>query len=83
MGEYLSKPDTNKHIETGECPSVSIYSMRDPFQVKFAAIGMQGWRRSMEDAHICNTTLPNGLTLFAVFDGHGGKFDRECTPSSL
>ena len=27
----------------------------------------------MEDAHICNTTLPNGLTLFAVFDGHGGK----------
>jgi serine/threonine protein phosphatase PrpC len=35
---------------------------------------MQGWRRSMEDAHIANTNLGNGLSLFGVFDGHGGKY---------
>jgi len=34
---------------------------------------MQGWRLSMEDAHICNTKLDaDGSALFAVFDGHGG-----------
>lgn len=27
----------------------------------------------MEDSHICNTTLGNGVSLFGVFDGHGGK----------
>jgi serine/threonine protein phosphatase PrpC len=27
----------------------------------------------MEDSHIANTTLPNGISLFGVFDGHGGK----------
>ena len=45
---------------------------------------MQGWRKSMEDAHIAQTDISpppwlasyKGLTspakLFAVFDGHGG-----------
>lgn len=28
----------------------------------------------MEDAHIANTNLGNGLSLFGVFDGHGGKY---------
>ena len=32
---------------------------------------MQGWRRSMEDAHIANTSLGGGCSLFGVFDGHG------------
>ena len=40
-------------------------------------MGMQGWRKSMEDAHITNTKdLGNGRSLFAVFDGHGGKLAR-------
>lgn len=34
---------------------------------------MQGWRLSMEDAHICNDNINGeGMGLFAVFDGHGG-----------
>ena len=33
---------------------------------------MQGWRKSMEDAHIANTSLEDGCSLFGVFDGHGG-----------
>lgn len=27
----------------------------------------------MEDSHITNTNLGNGLSLFGVFDGHGGQ----------
>jgi serine/threonine protein phosphatase PrpC len=33
---------------------------------------MQGWRRSMEDSHIANLDIGDGVSLFAVFDGHGG-----------
>ncbi len=34
---------------------------------------MQGWRKSQEDAHLCCLDLGDGNSLFAVFDGHGGK----------
>ncbi len=27
----------------------------------------------MEDAHIVNTSLSNDVTIFGVFDGHGGS----------
>lgn len=27
----------------------------------------------MEDSHIANTNLGNGVSLFGVFDGHGGQ----------
>lgn len=30
----------------------------------------------MEDAHIANTKLDNGCSLFGVFDGHGGKYQQ-------
>ena len=33
---------------------------------------MQGWRKSNEDAHIMAPDFVPGLSLFAVFDGHGG-----------
>jgi serine/threonine protein phosphatase PrpC len=26
----------------------------------------------MEDSHIVNTSLPNDVSIFGVFDGHGG-----------
>jgi serine/threonine protein phosphatase PrpC len=32
----------------------------------------KGWRRSMEDAAICQLDIGNGNSLFGVFDGHGG-----------
>ena len=28
----------------------------------------------MEDSHIAHTDLDNGVSLFGVFDGHGGEF---------
>jgi serine/threonine protein phosphatase PrpC len=37
-------------------------------------MGMQGWRKSMEDAHIAQLDMPGGVSVFGVFDGHGGKF---------
>ena len=61
MGIYLSKPKTTKDSVDGEC---------DEF--RFAASSMQGWRTSMEDAHISAPNIAEGVHLFAVFDGHGG-----------
>lgn len=34
---------------------------------------MQGWRNTMEDAHICELDInADGIHCFGVFDGHGG-----------
>ncbi len=35
---------------------------------------MQGWRKNMEDAYIAYKEIPgyDDLSLFGVFDGHGG-----------
>ena len=63
MGTYLSVPKTDKETERGSCRDLS-YGMS----------GMQGWRRSMEDAHLAAMDF-NGNTdmcMFGVFDGHGG-----------
>ena len=63
MGDYLSKADRTKDTETGGDAAL-----------RFCAVGMQGWRRSMEDSHIANITdLGAGISFFGVFDGHGGK----------
>ena len=63
MGEYLSKPDRNKETEKGGST-----------ELRYCAVGMQGWRRSMEDSHIANVAdLGPGMSFFGVFDGHGGK----------
>jgi serine/threonine protein phosphatase PrpC len=37
-----------------------------------ALASMQGWRRTMEDAHVVELALDADASLFAVFDGHGG-----------
>ena len=35
---------------------------------------MQGWRTEMEDEHTINTDIGiEGHSLYAVFDGHGGR----------
>jgi len=34
---------------------------------------MQGWRNTMEDSHIAEVDLGNGVSFFGVYDGHGGK----------
>ncbi len=37
----------------------------------------------MEDSHIANVDIGDGVALFAVFDGHGGKFSLDLTSSVL
>jgi len=69
MGAYLDKPVTDKKTEEGDAGAG---------RLQYAVSEMQGWRKTMEDAHITNTRLtPEGhklgqVQLFAVFDGHGG-----------
>lgn len=65
MGTLLSQPNTEQH--SGEVKGK---------MMSCGYTSMQGWRRTMEDAHIVNLDFvtENGLTatLLAVFDGHGG-----------
>ncbi len=42
-------------------------------RMNYCTTSMQGWRTSMEDAHINRTGLPNNVNIFGVFDGHGGS----------
>ena len=34
---------------------------------------MQGWRKTMEDAHVTSLDIVEGISIFGVFDGHGGQ----------
>lgn len=73
MGTYLSTPVTDKCEESGdslECPDVPC---------SWGVVDMQGWRKSMEDAHVAITDIPlskedgkSDAKVFGVFDGHGG-----------
>mmetsp|Transcript_10566 Transcript_10566/g.17275 ORF Transcript_10566/g.17275 Transcript_10566/m.17275 type:complete len:418 (-) Transcript_10566:30-1283(-) len=70
MGSYLDKPVTEKISETGSGNDIS-----------WGSSCMQGWRTGMEDAHITiaslggngNDGVLSSMSLFGVFDGHGGR----------
>eukprot|EP01054_Gregarina_sp_Poly1_P005695 Gregarina_sp_Poly_1__5694@NODE_2_length_28028_cov_167_134223_g1_i0_p4_GENE_NODE_2_length_28028_cov_167_134223_g1_i0NODE_2_length_28028_cov_167_134223_g1_i0_p4_ORF_typecomplete_len581_score92_41PP2C/PF00481_21/7_5e09PP2C/PF00481_21/3_1e50PP2C_2/PF13672_6/1_2PP2C_2/PF13672_6/1e09SpoIIE/PF07228_12/2_8e07RPC_C/PF11800_8/1_6RPC_C/PF11800_8/2_3e03_NODE_2_length_28028_cov_167_134223_g1_i01924220984 len=71
MGVYLSKAKTTKESDDG--------GSLDEHCTRFGVTAMQGWRQSMEDAHIAlpmveavKGKLPNDISLYGVFDGHGG-----------
>jgi len=62
MGVLLSSPITSKE---------SVQEEND--RLGFGASSMQGWRTGMEDAHIGILNLSDHISLFGVFDGHGGR----------
>jgi len=64
MGGLLAKPETTKHTEDGSGKRLS-----------FGVSAMQGWRKAMEDAHLALPDFDSDrqLSLFGVFDGHGGS----------
>ena len=68
MGGFLDKPDRTKETNVGNSDSAGM---------SWGAVGMQGWRSTMEDTHICeeveNVKTKETCMLFGVFDGHGGK----------
>jgi len=85
MGIYLSTPNKEKATSEGSNNSISFAAscMQGEFAFNFCFtkiifnfsnfIIFQGWRTSMEDAHISKLNLiDGGVHLFAVFDGHGG-----------
>lgn len=63
MGAYLSSPVTEKESHTDS---------NDRFHYGVSA--MQGWRTSMEDAHVAKLSLAGNpeWAFFGVYDGHGG-----------
>lgn len=61
MGGFSSSPDISKQSSNFNCEAF-----------KIGASSMQGWRETMEDAHIIEPLLTDSVSLFAVFDGHGG-----------
>lgn len=72
MGDYLATPVKEKKSEEAENGKVSIrIHLFD--KIRYGLSSMQGWRRSMEDAHISNLDIGDGVAIFGVFDGHGGK----------
>ena len=68
MGAFLDAPNKEKNSEPGK---------NDHFY--WGACGMQGWRKDMEDTHICEAVDIEGSygMLFGVFDGHGGRETAE------
>ncbi|KAL1528828.1 hypothetical protein AB1Y20_010151 [Prymnesium parvum] len=65
MGNFLDTPIVEKETEVGEEPSKGL---------KYGLSAMQGWRAQMEDDHVQLLNLPEipELSLFGVYDGHGG-----------
>ncbi|KAK1744914.1 protein-serine/threonine phosphatase, PP2C family [Skeletonema marinoi] len=51
MGTYLSTPVLDKHTEKGADVDSST-------PCRWAVVDMQGWRKSMEDAHVARTDVP-------------------------
>lgn len=62
MGVYLSTPNTELEAEDGH-----------DSKLVFGAASMQGWRVGQEDAHIAVLDYDTDISLFGVFDGHGGQ----------
>jgi len=61
---YLNEPVTQKEAEDGGDAASGL---------TYGVCEMQGWRRNMEDAHLAIPELDDKVSLFGVFDGHGGK----------
>jgi len=88
MGTYLSTPVLDKHKETGTALRDPCYKENNKdvdgnkqedegvFDMLWAAVDMQGWRKTMEDAFIAEANVSIGekrAQVFGVFDGHGGS----------
>ena len=61
MGDFLSKPVTEKFVSEG-----------GDREVRYGVAAMQGWRVDMEDAHLA-TEDHDHIKYYGVFDGHAGS----------
>jgi len=72
MGCYLARPITDKDV----------HNVADK-GLRVGACAMQGWRNGQEDAHTVEINLTDEISLFAVFDGHGGHEVAEWSSKAL
>jgi protein phosphatase 1B len=75
MGNFLSSPITEKETQTGKGNGL-----------EFGVSAMQGWRTNMEDSHIAvmdSAHFPDGISIFAVCDGHGGKLAADFAAENM
>ena len=72
MGAYLAVPVTAK--ERFEGSGHVTRQDGEHLHLAYGGAAMQGWRRTMEDAHLAEVGLgsSNESAVFGVFDGHGG-----------
>jgi len=65
MGNYLETPIKDKEASFNDSCGGYIAG----------GSGMQGWRKTMEDAHLAkfNISVSPNVSIFGVFDGHGGS----------
>eukprot|EP01064_Diplonema_japonicum_P016234 TRINITY_DN24230_c0_g1_i1.p1 TRINITY_DN24230_c0_g1~~TRINITY_DN24230_c0_g1_i1.p1 ORF type:complete len:387 (+),score=136.48 TRINITY_DN24230_c0_g1_i1:31-1161(+) len=61
QGDHLDTPTTKKETDLYEDDNHMV-----------ASVGMQGWRKGMEDAHIAKLKGDDDEAIYAVFDGHSG-----------
>ena len=72
MGQLLSHPIQEKQLEYHTHSKISY------------AVGlMQGYRITMEDAHSVMINEDESLSVFAVFDGHGGRTSADYVAEKL
>ena len=64
MGTFLSEPEMAKN---------SVAGVQADLKLSYSAVSMQGWRRTQEDAHLVDLNNEKGVSIFGVFDGHGGR----------
>lgn len=76
MGNTLDTPALDKDSHQ--------FRMGADASLQVGVSGIQGWRNSMEDTHLC-IDIPSfpDHTLLAVFDGHGGKETANCAMLNL
>ena len=60
MGTYLSTPILDKGEESGETLEGENYPLT------WGVVDMQGWRKSMEDAHVAQTNIPVPPHLLSI-----------------
>jgi len=67
---YLTAPNT--HVTTDSLEGKKLANGKTLVS-SIAVAEMQGWRKSMEDAHCTELQLFEDAAFFAVFDGHAGE----------
>ena len=75
----ISQPPTPRSTRRWETTSSSGTS---PPRCKVSLFAYSGWRNKMEDAIITKLNLQPGMSIFGVFDGHGGTYHSMQVPKS-